>query len=448
VPNVPITLPDLPEEKELEEYVSAHLQSSGLYIERNIIERAEEEVLELDIVVTDYESGTPQVKLLEVKSGSWGFPDIFKVRGWMDYLNLSTGAFVASRNKKNFDFISQKANQLDIRLVLIHDFAKASELLESISGSHKMNKVDIGLWRFSYWVERNLLRYLNACKRSDKEKKCFRAIEDYYLRVNSNIFFMENLVDRLLALYKEFQEHPHISAKSAHELEGDDFDDDHVQIPIDLFKRAFYAYEYNILQVTTFVEHRARLAILKNVVDYLLYKRAGDTTRTDTKRAVPCFDAQHPDRPSSLHVDIMPAHLRVPLQALSGHAYLACYPRFWQWFLWAFGGFILKDYEEKEYELLSNKSGIPLSEIPNAFKAYDILFPLQGGWFVEPKSSSVRIMQMFPVPFRGVGANYRRYLYPGTGKLSDLKLTGRHTVGDLVGWGNLLYNVLKPSGSK
>jgi hypothetical protein len=366
----------------------------------------------------------------------------------MDYLNLDTGAFVTSKSKKSIDFISQRAGQMDIQLVLIENFAKASELLRPISGSHKMNELDIGIWRFSYWVERNLLRYLNSCKRSDKGKKCFRVIEDYYLQVNSNIFFMENLVDRLLSLYREFQEHPHISAKSAHELGGDDFDDDHVQIPYDLFKRAFYAYEYNIIQVTTFVEHRARLAILKNVVDYLLYKRAGDTTRTDTKRTVGCFNAQDTDRPGSLHFDIMPTHLRAPLQALSGHAYLACYPRFWQWFLWAFGGFILKDYEEKEYKLLSDKSGIPLAEIPNAFKAYDILFPLQGGWFAEPQFSAVRIMQMFPVPFRGVGANYRRHHYAGAGKLSDLKLTGRHTVRDLVGWSNLLYNVLTPSGSR
>jgi hypothetical protein len=45
--NPSIALPNLPKEKELEEYVSAHLQSSGLYVERNIIERGEEEVLEL-----------------------------------------------------------------------------------------------------------------------------------------------------------------------------------------------------------------------------------------------------------------------------------------------------------------------------------------------------------------------------------------------------------------
>ena len=41
--------------------------------------------------------------------------------------------------------------------------------------------------------------------------------------------------------------------------------------------------------------------------------------------------------------------------------------------MWIFGGFILKDYEEKEYEFLSNKSGIPASEIPNAFDAYEII---------------------------------------------------------------------------
>ena len=78
-----VSLPELPKGKEFEEYISAFFQSGGNYIERSIIEREVEEVLELDIITTDYCSSTPEIKLVEVKSGGWGFPDLFKVRGWM-----------------------------------------------------------------------------------------------------------------------------------------------------------------------------------------------------------------------------------------------------------------------------------------------------------------------------------------------------------------------------
>ena len=45
-------LPDLPNGKEFEEYLSAFFQSHGLYIERDIIDRQEEDVLELDLITT------------------------------------------------------------------------------------------------------------------------------------------------------------------------------------------------------------------------------------------------------------------------------------------------------------------------------------------------------------------------------------------------------------
>jgi len=59
--------------------------------------------------------------------------------------------------------------------------------------------------------------------------------------------------------------------------------------------------------------------------------------------------------------------------------YLHLYPIFWQWFTWVFGGFVLLDVEKDELELLSAKTGIPVEEIPNAFAAYDKLFPISGG---------------------------------------------------------------------
>ncbi|HUS49407.1 MAG TPA: hypothetical protein VMZ91_04545 [Candidatus Paceibacterota bacterium] len=94
-----INLPELPKGKIFEECVSAFFQSAGEYIERNIIERDIEEILELDIIATDYNSKLPDIKLLEVKSGNWGFPDIFKIRGWIDYLNIEKGILIVHNER-------------------------------------------------------------------------------------------------------------------------------------------------------------------------------------------------------------------------------------------------------------------------------------------------------------------------------------------------------------
>ena len=97
--------PRLLKGKEFEEYISAIFQANGCYTERNIIDRGEREVLELDIITTNYKSGSfpPEIKLLEVKSGDWGFQDLFKVRGWMTYSGITKGFFITQKEKEKME---------------------------------------------------------------------------------------------------------------------------------------------------------------------------------------------------------------------------------------------------------------------------------------------------------------------------------------------------------
>ena len=438
-----VSLPALPKGKEFEEYISAFFQSGGNYIERNIIERdiierEVEEVLELDIITTDYCLPLPKIKLLEVKSGNWGFPDLFKVQGWMDYLNISDGVFVASKGKSNIDFLKEKAKGLNIDLVVIPDLDKSKGALSKLISNRTIDDVDISIWRFSYWVERNLLKLLNHKKKSDSNKKCFEALEDYYFEVNSGIFFTENIIQKVDRLYSTFQKFPHISAKCGNELIGKTFDDEYDTLPDDVYKDTYYKCNYNDIQISTFIEHRARLAILKNAVDYLLYRDAvADKTKTNDviKKTL--------GLKISL-LDSLPGSFKNALETISKQKYFHLYPVFWQWFIWVFGGFILKDYEDKEYEILSQKTEIPIEEIPNALGAYQILFPQYDGWFMDlSPASNIKMMKMFPVPFMGVGANYRRLIYTESKKFEDLKLTGMHTLDDLIKWNNLTVKVLQ-----
>ena len=61
-------------------------------------------MLELDIIITDYNQSPPALKLIELKSGGWGFSDLFKIKGWIDYLNILEAVFIVQQEKKNIEF--------------------------------------------------------------------------------------------------------------------------------------------------------------------------------------------------------------------------------------------------------------------------------------------------------------------------------------------------------
>jgi hypothetical protein len=401
-----ISLPKLPRGKAFEEFVSAFFQCDGYYIERNIIERKVEEVLELDIITTNYDVSPPDISLLEAKSGEWGFPDLFKVRGWMDYLGIAKGIFIASKERRSIEFYAQIAQALNIHLIVIPDLSQYPTALAEFLRNDNIDRSDIVTWRYSYWIERSLMRQLNRRKKTLQDKKCFKALESYYFQVNSGIFFTENIIRRLTQLYSTFQKFPRISAKCANELIGNPFDEEYDAVPEPIFNDTYYKCSYNDIQISTFIEHRARLAILKSAIDFKLYKEADVKARVEATSKVGGvkFDLLH----------LVPTGFRQGLETISGHRHCHRYPVFWQWFMWVFGSFILKDYEEEEYAILSERTGIPIEEIPDALKSYQILFPREDGWFVDLSPNS-RIT----------------------------KLGGIHTLHDLMRWNNLAVTVLE-----
>jgi len=433
-----ISLPNLPKGKEFEEYISAFFQAAGYYIERNIVEREVEEVLELDIIITDYSSCPPEIKLVEVKSGEWGFPDLFKVLGWMHYLNIDKGIFITCKEKSKANFYIEKAKGLNIDLVIIPDLSMSRQALADFMNFTPIDDRDISVWRFSYWIERNLLQRLNHKKRSHPDKKRFKAMEDYYFEITSGIFFTEHIIHKVDKLYTAFQQFPHLSAKCGNEMIGNIFDEEYDTLPERIYKDTYYKCKYNDIQISTFIEHRARLAILKNAIDYHLYRKARLSREPEDISRITGLNQ------SVSLKDLLPRSFQEGLNKLSEHKYFHRYPIFWQWFMWVFGGFILKDYEEREYELMSQKTGIPVEEIPKALEVYQILFPQKDGWFIDfSPSSNIRVLRMFPVPFMGIGANYRKWVYTKHGMFEELKLSGKYTLRDLSKWNNLTVEVLK-----
>lgn len=432
---VTATLPEKPKDHEFEEYTAAFLQASGYFLERTIVDRQEAEILELDIICSDYSSGaSPKNRLIEIKSGGWGFSDVFKLRGWAEYLHMEDTDLVVCTRKSNHEFYERKCEEIRVGLYY-HPNDPADSYQSKLYWTALADPVDVSALRFSYWLERTLLQNLKNKKKSLQDRKGYAAAEEYFHTLNSGIFFESNVVKRAHTLYKSYKTYPHISAKLGNELEGGDFDDDHERIPESLFRRTFFHAQRTDINISTYIEYRARLALLKAAVDFTLYERDGFEDRV-----------RHEIEVLGLQIslkDMLPDSFLSGLEQIKTHKEFHLYPVFWQQFMWLFGGFILEDCREHEYKLLAMKTGLSEGEIGNALTAMDLLFQRSDSWFAYgTENSNITCLKAFPVPFMGVGANLRRLLYSDDQSFQMLPVTGRHTIDDLVKWNNLLVEWL------
>ena len=144
-----IQLTDIPKGTDLEEYVAAAFQASGFFVERNIVEKEEGiDILELDIIVSDYQlNSPPEIKLIEVKSSNWGFRDIFKLKGWLEYLeDTFNGYLIVSKKDDHYDILRGKAEnkRIGINIVLIEDFENPTKELSKITKKNDIDEIDLG----------------------------------------------------------------------------------------------------------------------------------------------------------------------------------------------------------------------------------------------------------------------------------------------------------------
>ena len=431
------TLPELPKGKEFEEFLAAFFQSNGYYVERSIIDRQEEEVLELDFLATRYADGEiPKICLYEVKGGKWGFPDIFKLKGWLFYLNIDNAVLLVSKPVQNIDFYHKISEILNIEIIVIDDLEKTPFYLKRFIAPDEITQPEISIWRYSYWMERQFINYLINKKKSNRQMICYEALSKYYYLINSGTFFTKNIIERAEKLYQAYRDYCHISAKTAHELKGEDFNGDHKLIPSDIFKETFYNCKMTDLAVSAFIEHRARLSILKAAVDFQIYKNLGVDHNKEWSIKFGDLNLEY-----SL-LDMLPNSFKEGLEKISKDDYFYLYPIFWQWFVYVYGGFILNDYKDHEYSCLSSQTGIPVSDISKALAAYDKLFPKDGGWFVQDQNANITLLSIFPMPFMGIGAFYRRMVYTDDMNIHSLNLTGKYAAKDLAKWNNLGLQVL------
>lgn len=363
-----------PKDWELEDFVSAHFASRGCYVETCVTERIPDEILELDIVWTDYREDPGLPRPVEVKSGGWGFSDVFRFFGWTEYLGLSGGQFVHRQECGRSDPGSVKLLARRTGIDFLH-VPKAGDLAVSLEKFGLPNPpwADLPeLWRYSFWARRRLMKSLNKGVELNVCPQAARVAKNYRHLVNDAVFFIPLIADRVERLLSAHFAHPQLARSAAYECESGKLDLD-TPPSTDTFRRALFYGAHFPVQACMYLDHRARLYLLKALVDYWLKRQRNEIVAPAGTIRVGRLVLPRPSQLSSAMED--------GIRELSTAKTFRLFPVFWQVYLWSWGGFLLKDRIDEEFAALEAETGVPVCEIPIALAAFDKIFPVKGGWF-------------------------------------------------------------------
>lgn len=397
--------------QELEDFVAAHFTSRGCYVETGVKERTPDEILELDLIWTDYRKAAEVSHPVEVKSGDWGIGDVFKFFGWTSYLNLPPGQFVhkATCGRVKPETLKSMETRTGVQFVHIPKPDSADEQFKKLGLPDPPSAHLPPIWRFSFWLQRRLLKAITLSIKDGKYTSCARAAKDYHQLINDAVFFIPDVRGRVGELLSTHFTHQKLARSCAHEIETGKFE---LVDPPDsrAFTRALYNGEWYLVQACLYLAHRARLYIVKAVVDYALAIERGSTTLSGPT----VFDDL-----IVISAGRLTKAMAGAVEELGATKSFRLFPLFWQVFLWSWGGFILMDRQEEEYKQLSLETGVPVEDIPVALGLFDRLFPTPGGWFREPNNDSRSVLMLMPTAMRGLGA-HRRLRMLGLAEFSEL----------------------------
>lgn len=386
-----------PKGLELEDFIAAHFVSRGFYVETGVKERNPDEILELDLFWTDYRKEPQERHPVEIKSGGWGLGDIFKFYGWTKYLGLEPGEFVHKEPCGRIDPASLQhvASRTGITFLHVAKPEDAESHFKTLGLPEPSRSYLPELWRFSFWAQRRLLISLQSAIRQKVCPETSKAAKEYHRLINDAVFFIPDVRDRVGSLLTAHFEHQELGASAAYECETGRVE---LANPPDTktFRRALFNGEHFPIQTCLYLAHRARLYIIKALVDYWLGCERGEIQDATALRI-------------NIKSSLLSPAMKRGIEELSRATSFRMFPVFWQVFLWSWGGFLLKDRLDEEYADLERETGVPVYEIPIALSVYDKLFPMSGSWLKEPDNDSRRVLTLMPAAMRGVGA-FRRKL--------------------------------------
>lgn len=432
-----IRLLDIPHDLNFEDFIAAHLNAEGYFLERNVRMIDDGVILELDVVTYRFDpEGHAEKKFIEAKSGDWGFPDIFKIKGWMVYIDFPEAYFVVIDNvKKKMSLYDNVAKYLEIKLLstpIGEGKLDDHELYDAFGiQKRRFNDFLVPSFRYAYALERMMNSHLKMEIAAHKDSTGLANLKKLIATVSESSFFVRSPRKRVLKIFEAYRDNVRITAKISHELQGESYAklSDDIDIRSDDFSSIFHTCTgKNVLYTSLYAELIEKMNILKCCVEDIGYKEESSII-------------------SSIEASLLPLNIKEGIRQLKSYAHYYQYPYLMQVFVYAFGGFVLKEKQTEEYEMLSEISGIPVDEIDNALHVFDVLFPIEGGsWLQEVPYSGILQLTMMPIPLSGIGANLRRKLYCKSGDYDELKKQiSTYAYKDLIKWNNLAYVYLEAS---
>lgn len=420
-----VGLPEKPTAKQYEDLVTACFMALGYFAETRVVLRDDlSEVLELDLVATPSGKDFEKRMLVDAKSGKWGFPDLFKLFGWRQYLGIDGARIVHNipadaqkmaalervGKETGVDCVCLPVGSNDVVLPAPACNQLASETYLAVVGSAWYQQIAQRL-AFTEFVKKC------KCERGD-----LFAVARRYDEASKGSLFARTAVERVRVLYEAFQEAPKIAGEfvlQRAKAQGkpatkvwDELNDTH---------------ELLWLQHVMLLEHKARIAIIKNALDHAVGTRNKPGVKKIGKITI--------DWGKFLE-NALPVAVLEGMEELKRHPHGTRIPNLLQVFIELFGGFYV--IGSRDIELMEQLSDIPAADIPACLNLYDKFFPFEKGWLYTAKNELV-CLKMVPGFVRGGGCFLRKVVF-------DVKDYSNYApqMGWLLGiWHNAAYHVLE-----
>lgn len=391
-----IRLPQKPFDEDYEDFIAAYLISAGYHTETQLIKReSERTVMEIDIISSDNNGNK---RWFEIKSAGWSIGDLYEMAGKKVYCDVHP-AFVYKNEQDKYDVAPIVAEKLGIELI---NDEKGN--LEELQKKYPHLYNDANEWvidyvRLALFIERCMAWEISENRKSHKGQEAYEALSYFWRYVKQYSYFEGDAATRGRKLIDTFDKYRNLTARMARMSEDGTMPAESDAIPYDVFKRITYnCKQPDILYGAQLAELTCRLKILRSVVDHIV------NDDKELKADVSLWIQRLPNA-------ILNGKLHGGIHELRQHPYVKHYPHFWQVFIYVFGGFIVEDRKDEEFRIMSQLTGIPIEYIADALRAFEILFPTPGGWFVKDVYSNINHLKHVPASLRAPGVFARQNIF-------------------------------------
>lgn len=386
----PLRIPEhIDSADEFEDLVAALFVAGGWHVTQNVHHHEDgQQLLEMDLLAVRWRNGGPERLLVEAKSGNnWGHPDLLKLFGQQQLLGLPRSRLaVRSANGKSSP-ASLVAKGCEI-MELDGDAERSRALFATAGLGKKPTKADVAFWRRVFQIRRRLLEGLRDRGSAPQVSEVLRIMKEQKRLIDDGLLQHATAYQRLGALCDGYRGHQKLAARMAHAL------DDSSSRATDHMRSAFYGVGHKLVYLAMFLDMRARMATLAAVVDFLL---AEDDARSASQRITLALG--------------LPSSMSNAIEEFRTQEELHLYPLIWQRFVYEMGGFLLLDRLDGELDLLADATGAKPNTVRQALEAWNMLFPVPGGWLRSIGAPHLQVLMLVPAPIQGLGALRRQRLY-------------------------------------